>query len=335
MDHQRRLTLSCLAATALPLAAQVPSPHAIDIPKWFSNSLLDFRDEIPEAARAGKRVMLYFGQDGCPYCKALMKANFSGGPLTERVRRHYTAIAVNIWGDTEATWTDGRRFTEKTLARELKVQFTPTLIFFETDGRIALRLDGYLPPERMTLVLDYLTQPRRDDSLADYLAARQQAPALPVKTARPYLMRDPTSLQRRAGGKPLAVLFESAACKACAEMHDEAFRRPEVLTQLRRFDVASVRSAELKSLVTPDGRRVEARHWARDLGVNLHPTVIFFDDQGREAFRFDGYLRPFHIESAFDYVASGAYRREPQFQRYVQARADALRAAGKPVDLWR
>ena len=76
------------------------------------------------------------------------------------------------------------------------------------------------------------------------------------------------------------------------------------------------------------------RGWARDLKIDLYPTVVFFDARGKEAFRFDGYLRPFHIESAFDYVASGAYGREPQFQRFVQARAEqAARAgqAGRPV----
>ena len=34
-------------------------------------------------------------------------------------------------------------------------------------------------------------------------------------------------------------------------------------------------------------------------------------------------------------VASGAYLREPQFQRFVQARAEKLREQGRPVDLWR
>jgi hypothetical protein len=66
-----------LLATGPATAQAIASPHAVDIPRWFSNSLLDFKDEIPEAAREGKRVMVYFGQDGCPYCKALMKANRS------------------------------------------------------------------------------------------------------------------------------------------------------------------------------------------------------------------------------------------------------------------
>ena len=104
-SRTRRRTLkqlSCgLAAPALapllmatPAAAQPqPSPHAIEIPRWFSNSLLDFKDEIPEAAREGKRVMVYFGQDGCPYCKALMKASFGPGPITDKTRQHFVAIA--------------------------------------------------------------------------------------------------------------------------------------------------------------------------------------------------------------------------------------------------
>jgi thioredoxin-related protein len=333
-----------LAAAALMLGlgaatgarAQVASPQAIDIPRWFSNSLLDFKDEMAEAAREGKRVMVYFGQDGCPYCKALMKANFGPGPIADKTQRHFVAIAVNIWGDAEATWLDGQRLSEKALARKLNVQFTPTLMFFETDGALLLRLNGYQPPERFTHVIDYVSQRRdRQQSLAEYLSAQMKEPALVPRGPRPYLMRRPERLARAGRERPLAVLFESPACKPCAEMHDEAFQRASVRRQLERFDVASLQPGKPARLITPSGQRAEARAWARDLKIDLYPTVVFFDPQGREAFRFDGYLRPFHIESAFDYVASGAYRQEPQFQRFVQARAERLRAAGQPVDLWR
>jgi thioredoxin-related protein len=330
-------TLALALLGAGPAAAQAaPSPQAIDIPRWFSNSLLDFKDEIPEAARAGKRVMVYFGQDGCPYCKALMKANFGPGPISDKTRRHFVAIAVNIWGDAEVTWVDGRQTTEKGLARLLDVQFTPTLLFFETDGRPVLRLNGYQPPERFTHVLDYVIERHdRELSLAEYLQTRLKEPELPAAGPRPYLMRDPANLARADRARPLAVLFESPSCKACAEMHAEAFARESMRGLLARVDVARLVPGAPANLVTPEGRRVEASRWARDLKLNLYPTVVFFDAQGREVFRFDGYLRPFHIESAFDYVASGAYAREPQFQRYVQARADRLREQGRPVDLWR
>jgi hypothetical protein len=36
-----------------------------------------------------------------------------------------------------------------------------------------------------------------------------------------------------------------------------------------------------------------------------------------------------------DYVASGAYQREPSFQRFIQARAERLRETGGVVELWK
>ncbi|MBP6778474.1 MAG: hypothetical protein KA151_14620, partial [Piscinibacter sp.] len=61
----------------LPAAAQDASPHAIDIPRWFSEGFLDMREEAAAAGREGKRLLVYFGQDGCPYCRELMQNNFS------------------------------------------------------------------------------------------------------------------------------------------------------------------------------------------------------------------------------------------------------------------
>src|SRR5947208_1674688 len=68
--------LSC-AHAAEPAAGDgpLPSPYAIEIPRWFTESLLDLRDDLADAAREKKRLLLYFGQDGCPYCTALMKVN--------------------------------------------------------------------------------------------------------------------------------------------------------------------------------------------------------------------------------------------------------------------
>lgn len=335
MTLSRRCLLHAATALALPATAQQASPHAIDIPRWFSLSLLDFKDEVPEAARAGKRLMIYFGQDGCPYCKALMKSHFAPGPIADKTRAHFVAVAVNIWGDTETTWTDGRRFTEKTLARELKVQFTPTLVFLETDGSLALRIDGYHPAPRFAAMLDYVVERRqRNEALADYLDARDPSPLLHPPKA-PYLVSDPSALSRRERRRPLAVLFESDKCASCSEMHKEAFVRPGMRALLPKFDVARLVPAAGRRVTTPDGRALELREWARELRIQVYPTAVFFDADGREAFRFDGYLRPFHIESAFDYVASGSYRSEPQFQRFVQARAERLEAQGRKVDLWK
>jgi thioredoxin-related protein len=75
--------------------------------------------------------------------------------------------------------------------------------------------------------------------------------------------------------------------------------------------------------------------WARELGISYAPALVFFDRSGKEVFRVDGYLRPFHLAGTLDYVASGAYLKQPSFQRYLQARADGMRQRGETVDLWK
>jgi thioredoxin-related protein len=73
--------------------------------------------------------------------------------------------------------------------------------------------------------------------------------------------------------------------------------------------------------------------WSSDLGIEYTPSLVFFDPQGHEVFRTAGYLKAFHIHGALDYVATGAYRWQPNFQRYVEARRGALEARGFKVDL--
>ena len=323
----------CADATAAELD---PDPNAIDIPRWFATTFLDFREDVADAARDGKRLIVYFGQDGCPYCKQLMVANFSQRGIVEKTRRHFVAIALNIWGDREATWIDGRSMSEKELARLLNVQFTPTLLFLDEKGDPVVRLNGYYPPQRFEAVLDYVAGHLEGrQTLAEYLAGASRDPASQRLHAEPFFVRTADGLRRKPGGKPLAVIFETVDCSPCDELHREGLRRDEVRALIRHFDVAQLPLGTSGVLATPDGRRTTVQAWARELGVAYTPTIVFFDASGVEVFRIDAYLRPFHLAASLDYVASGAYRAEPSFQRYLRARATRMRERGQRVDLWR
>jgi len=316
-------------------SAQEASPYAIDIPSWFSETFLDFREDIADAAKDGKRLLVYFGQDGCPYCRQLMVTNFSQRRIVDKTRRHFVAIALNIWGDREVTWLDGRTMTEKALARTLGVQFTPTLLFFDEKGGIAARLNGYYPPHQFDAVLDYVSGKREQrETLAAYMARRAPPAASVTLADEPFFLRAPYVLTRSAGGKPLAVIFETPQCAECDELHASTLRRADVQRELARFDVARFGLGARTELTGPDGAKVKADSWARDLGVAYTPTIVLFAADGQEVFRLDAYLRAFHFASALDYVASGAYRTEPSFQRYLQARAERLREGGQAVDVW-
>jgi thioredoxin-related protein len=286
---------------------------------------------VAEAAAQGKRVMLYFGQDGCPYCKRLMEVNFRQAAIAAKAQRHLVALALNIWGDREVTWTDGAATTEKRLAAQLKVQFTPTLVFLDERGGVALRLNGYHPPHQFEAALDHVAG---KISFKEYLERQGREPASASLHPQPFFLSPPYDLRRRPGAKPLAVLFETPFCAQCDEMHAVAFKRREVLEQLARFDVVRLGLAENSPVMAPDGKTRPASDWAGALRVGYVPTLLLFDARGREVFRTEAYLRPFHIAGALDYVSSGGYLREPSFQRFLQAKAERLRSRGEAVDLW-
>jgi thioredoxin-related protein len=318
------------------LAAFVLSTgRAQDPPAWFADSLLDVREDVAEAAREGKRLMLYFGQDGCPYCKQLMEVNFRQPRIADKARRSLVALSINIWGDREVTWTDGSAMSEKRFAAHLKVQFTPTLLFFDERGGIALRINGYLPPHEFEAALDYVAG-RMEGKAAfqEYVRANAGGPASERLHEQPFFLSPPHDLRRRSGGKPLAVLFETPHCAGCDELHRVAFKRQEVLGPLAGFDVVRLGLLDPSAIVTPAGERTQASSWAQRLKLGYMPAMVFFDRRGREVFRIEAYLRPFHLAGALEYVASGAYANEPSFQRFLQEKATRMRLRGETVDLW-
>jgi thioredoxin-related protein len=127
-----------------------------EYPDWFKTSFLHLREDVDDARKNGKRVMLMFTQDGCPYCSALVERNLSQREIETTMKEKFDVIAVNIWGDREVVGLDGKTYTEKSFSAALKIQFTPSLLFFDETGKTVLRLNGYVPPARMQAALDWV-----------------------------------------------------------------------------------------------------------------------------------------------------------------------------------
>lgn len=307
-----------------------------EYPTWFKESFLDFTEDVNEAAAAGKRVMVLFHQDGCPYCNALVERNLSQRDIEQQVRENFDVVAINMWGDRDVVTVDGRPFTEKNFAAALKVQFTPTILFFNERGELALRLDGYLPPERFKLALDYVAQKKeREIGYREYAAARAPAAASGELNAEAFCQQGAADLSRRPADKPVAVLFEQKQCPNCDTLHEKVLADPETRDIASRFTCVQLDMWADTPVVTPAGEKLTAREWARRLDVKYAPSIVLFDAAGSEIIRSEAFFKIFHTQSIFDYVLSGGYREEPSFQRYLSARADHIREQGRDVDIWR
>ncbi len=327
------LWLACFAAAGVASAAD--APQEIPVPQWFKPSFLDLRDDVNEATAAGKRTLIYFGQNGCPYCVRLMEVNFKDPAIVATTRRHFDVIEINILGSRAVTWLDGKTRSEKEFALFLQVQFTPTLLFLDEKGAIALRVNGYYPPPRFSAALDYVAG-RHEKKIS--FAAFQKDPPRGAYSATPrsaaLFRAGPYVFDRRApAARPLAIFFEQRDCPDCDDLHAGPLAAEGTRRLLSRFDAYRLDVLGAEPVVTPGGAKTTAAAWARALNIQYTPGILFFDERGREVLRVDAYLRSFHLQSALDYVASGAYLKEPSLQRFIQARAEAIRARGGRVDL--
>ncbi|MDH5767162.1 MAG: thioredoxin fold domain-containing protein, partial [Gammaproteobacteria bacterium] len=139
--------------------------------------------------------------------------------------------------------------------------------------------------------------------------------------------------QPEKSGQYRMIMFEQKQCKTCDELHLDILQREESKQQIKKFDVAVLDMWSDEKITRPDGKSAKIKDWAKQLDIQYAPSLVFLNPQGKEVFRIEAYLRSFHVQSVMDYVSSGAYKTQPNFQRYIDSRADKLRAMGIEVDL--
>lgn len=324
------------ATTALAAEkAEFRGAGVFTIPDWFKHSFLDMPEDVAEASRNGKRLLVYFGQDGCPYCAALFNTNFSQQHIVDYTRKHFDAVDLNIWGDREVTDFSGNKLTEKELASKLQVWFTPSILLIDEKGETVLRINGYYPPHQFLAALRYVGEKQEGSmNFPEYYAKLDPPSAKGILQSEPFFSKPPFKLNKLGSGKPLAVFFEQKDCAGCDLMHSKVLRDPETLKLIGQFNVIQLDRWDNTPMITPDGRQTTPRLWANELKVAYVPNVVLFD-AGKEVIRIEAFMKGFHFQSVLEYVSSGAYRKQTNLQRYIRARADSLREQGQVVDIWK
>lgn len=322
---RRILTILLLA---LPLVA-LGSARDGDFNSVISESLLEFPDELRDAAKAGKRVVVYFEQENCPICRRMVQTNFSQKDIVDALKRHFVVVPLDVWGARETTWVDGKARPEKELAAHLGVRFTPVLYFLDERGSLVLRANGYMPPHEFRAALAFVSgRMEGKTTFKDYYAAQPRPAAAKTLASQPFF---DAVADTRPRGKPMAILFETPECVECDRLHQEGFRDADVMKQVPGLRWVRLALHSTEAVTAPDGSATTAAALAKSLRVTTTPAMVFLDAAGKEAFRLDGYPRAWHVASALEYVASGAWQKEPQFMKYMQLRADRQRAEGREV----
>jgi thioredoxin-related protein len=150
-----------------------------------------------------------------------------------------------------------------------------------------------------------------------------------------FFSAPPYDLTKVKGKQPVALFFEQQDCPNCAVLHDKVLIDKKTRDIISRFHVVQLDMWSQTPIVTMDGKHTTARELAKALDVKYAPTMVLFNEQGKEVIRSEAFFKVFHTQGIFAYVLDGGYKTQPSFQRWLAARAEHLREQGKDVDIWR
>ncbi|MBT3186169.1 MAG: thioredoxin fold domain-containing protein [Candidatus Thioglobus sp.] len=308
------------------------------LPNWFKTTFMDFSEDLEEATDENKHVMIYFHQNGCPYCAKLVEDNFSDKAIVAKLQKDFDVIETNMWGDRDLVDWTGREFSEKEFSAFMKVQFTPTTLFLNSKGDVVLRLNGYQSIEKMHTVLDYVsTKKYLNQSFANY-ANSLKKDTIGILNKNPLFESGPHMLARSKtlpAQNYLAVFFEEPNCQECDTFHQTLMQLKQTKELFKGMQVVQLNALSDEKLIAPSGKRTTAKAWYEDLKLTYKPAVVFFDKQGGEIIRKDAFFKEYHFTGIIEYVVTEGYKHQSSFQRYLEERSDKLRAKGVTVDIWK
>jgi thioredoxin-related protein len=299
-----------------------------DLPGWFKKSFLVMREDVDEASRQNRHLMLFMHLDECPYCARLLDENFRQGDTKEFAEKHFDVIGINIRGGNTVEWFDGKEYSETELSRQLKVVATPTLVFFDAQGNVVSQLNGYRKPPVLRQALDFVHGKHyRSQSLAAYV--ERQGKAAVYRFRPDSRFSDMTDF--KGYSKPLAVIFEDKDCADCDEFHAKVLDHADVQAELAKFRIVRLDAYSTSPITDIEGRRTTPKEWAQRLNIVYRPGVVFFNE-GRERMRMDGMQYHFHFRELLRYVSGRHYHKYSTFSSYNAARREELLQQGAVID---
>lgn len=135
---------------------------------WFLSSFLELADDLETSTSNGKRLILMWELDGCPYCREMHVVNIATPLIHDYIRDHFDVLQLDLYGGREVVDFDGTVMTERELARRNNIRYTPTIQFLpesitDMTGRTGkdievARMPGYLEPLYFFMYFQYVQE---------------------------------------------------------------------------------------------------------------------------------------------------------------------------------
>lgn len=325
----------CLITATLPINASEfdlddSTIKHIEYPGWFKTSFLDLGDDVDEARNTGKLgLMLLFTTEGCSYCDVFIRKSLGDPELAALTQKSFDSIGFEIFDDSEITAPDGMTMPIKQFANQVGAEYSPTLVFLNTDGEMLLKVVGYQSPQRFRILLDFFRDGHyQTSSLSDYATQLkksriQQTIYKPMRDdslfSKPPYMLDRSKISAEM---PLLVLFEAENCEACDQFHDQVLADVSIRKLLDKFEVVQLDANDNSTpLISPNGDKSTPKKWFNETGMQQLPAMLFFNESGNEVLRTDAMVLNQRMDNSLNYVLEKAYEMGWTYQRFARTKS--------------
>ncbi len=310
-------------------AGKVSGSSEHETPKWFKESFLDISEDVNEANSKNKHLMLFVDLNGCPYCTKMLKESFiTKNQTSDFAKDKFDVVNLNVQGSRELIW-QGKSISEKEFAINLRIQYSPTILFLDKDKNVVLKLNGYRTPESFKTILEYIDGKHyKTKTLSEYLEIVKNK-SLKFKTTNKTTkkMEDLSKIS-----SPLAIIFEEEESKSSKEFNQILLKNKDVQKELNKFTVVRFDANSNEEFIGVDGVKTTPKAFTKSINLDYRPGILLYNDK-KIISTVDALLYSFHFKELLRYVSQKEYKYFNTYLDYLAVRQKELTDAGVNIDL--
>ncbi len=302
-----------------------------EVPEWFKESFLDIKEDISEAEANNKHFMIFMDLEGCPYCSKMLNENFiAQNKTSEFIKKYFDVINIDVKGSREISWDENTTLTEKALAEKLEIQYSPTILFFNKNKEVVVRVNGYRNKDDFKYILEFVQGKYYEQmSLTQYLEKITKETLYTFIENKMFKdLKDLSKIKT-----PLAVIFEDGSCTQCDYFHNRLLKDKDVLKEFKNFTIVRLNANSDEQIIDVDGNKTTAKEWVKKINLDYRPGILLYDNK-KLISTVDALLYPFHFKELLRYVGEKHYKKYPKsYLDYLRVRQSELLKQGININL--
>ena len=302
-----------------------------EVPEWFKESFLDISEDVSEADANNKHFMIFMDLEGCPYCTKMLNENFiAQNKTSEFIKKYFDVINIDVKGSREISWDKDTTLTEKALAEKLEIQYSPTILFFNKNKEVVVRVNGYRNKDDFKYILEFVQGKYYEQmSLTQYLEKITKETLYTFIENKMFKdLKDLSKIKT-----PLAVIFEDGSCTQCDYFHNRLLKDKDVLKEFKNFTIVRLNANSDEQIIDIDGNKTTAKEWVKKINLDYRPGILLYDNK-KLISTVDALLYPFHFKELLRYVGEKHYKKYPKsYLDYLRVRQSELLKQGININL--